>query len=190
MNTELGKQGKGGISITAQSEENSERRGIGDVVTTARKYYAIQASGEVMLPSIHYTYADGYMVAGPSKDLVASAIHARNSGRRLDTSGNFRRLLPTDQHANFSGFVYQNAREALKLLATVAPEDQEKMREIAEKIGPTLIAAYADAERIQVTTFGSSMDMLMQTALSPAFHRDRNATVKKHGTTKQMAAYR
>ena len=45
---------------------------------------------------------------------------------RLDTSGKFRRLLPTDQHANFSGLIYQNAQEALKLLSNVAPDQQDK----------------------------------------------------------------
>ena len=43
------------------------------------------------------------------------------------------RLLPTDQHANFSGLIYQNAQEALKLLSNVAPDQQDKARELAEK---------------------------------------------------------
>jgi hypothetical protein len=109
---------------------------------------------------------------------------------RLDTSQTFRRLLPTDQNANFSGLIYQNAQEALKLLSNIAPDQQEAARELAEKIGPTLIGAYADADRIQVTTFGSSMDLLMQTALAPIFHGDHSRLLKKQGTLKQTAAYR
>ena len=102
---------------------------------------------------------------------------------RLDTSGTFRRLLPTDQHANFSGLIYQNAQEALKLLSNLAPDQQQTARELAEKIGPTLIGAYADADRIQVTTFGSSMDLLMQTALAPMFHGDHAEFSKKPRNT-------
>jgi hypothetical protein len=86
--------------------------------------------------------------------------------------------------------IYQNAQEALKLLANVAPDQQEAARDLAEKIGPTLIGAYANADSIQVTTFGSSMDLLMQTALAPMFHGNYSRMQKKPGTLKETAAYR
>ena len=106
----------------------------------------------------------------PTKELVRTSIQNRASGIRLDTSGTFRQLLPRTRHANFSALIYQNAQEALKMLSNLAPEEQAQARQLAEKIGPTLIAAYAQADRIQVTTYGSSMDLLMQTALAPMFH--------------------
>jgi hypothetical protein len=147
--------------------------------------------------SMYYTYRDGYLIGAPTQDLVATSIQNRDAGMRLDTSGTFRRLLPTDQNANFSAIVYQNAQESLKLLSSAIPENQEAARELAEKIGPTLIAAYASDDRIQVTTYGSSMDLLMQTAFAPMLHgqyeanaqKDR-AEVKKRGTAKMAAAYR
>lgn len=176
MNTEMANRGRANVKITTETEQN-------------RKWYSIQATGEMVLPSIYYTYAEGYMIAGSSKQLVAGAIQSRSSGMRLDTSGQFRGLLPTDQHANFSGIIYQNAQEALRLLSNVATEDQDKIRDIASKVGPTLIGAYADGSRIQVTTFGSSLDLLMQTALAPALH-GKHQVVKKRGTLGQTAAYR
>ena len=90
---------------------------------------------------VYYTYRDGYLIAAPTKDLVATSIQNRDAGMRLDTSGTFRRLLPTDQNANFSAMVYQNAQESLKILSSVIPENQEAARELAEKIGPTLIGS-------------------------------------------------
>lgn len=163
-------------------------------VSNVTKLYTIRFTGNkpAVAPEIHYAYSDGYLVAAATTDLVWNAIHGRSSGVRLDTSGQFRRLLPTDQNANFSGMIYQNAQEALKLLSNVSPEQQDKLRELADKVGPTLIAAYAEADRIQVTTYGSSMDFLMQTAFSPAFYGPRRTKMhlQKYGTSREAAAYR
>jgi hypothetical protein len=131
------------------------------------------------------------MIAAPSKELIASAIQNRENGVRLDTSYEFRHLLPRDQNANFSALVYQNAKESLKLLSKAVPENQEQARELMDKLEPTLIGAYASEDRIQVTTYGSSMDLLMQTAFAPMLHGDHNRTApKKRGTSTTAAAYR
>jgi hypothetical protein len=151
--------------------------------------YHLSAGGTAL--TAYYTYRNGYLIAAPTKDLVTTAIQNKDAGMRLDTSSAFRRLLPTDQNANFSAMVYQNAQESLKLLSSVIPEEQEAARELAEKIGPTLIGAYAYDDRIQVTTYGSSMDLLMQTAFAPMLHGNYNGSaVKKRGTAKMAAAYR
>jgi hypothetical protein len=146
---------------------------------------------------MYYTYRDGYLIGAPTKDLITTSLQNRDAGMRLDTSGTFRRLLPTDQNANFSAMVYQNAQESLKILSSAIPADQEAARELADKIGPTLIAAYASEDRIQVTTYGSSMDLLMQTAFAPMLHGNYSgstsktrAELKKLGTAKMAAAYR
>lgn len=186
VNLELRKSANGGVGIQAETDPQG------------KKVYVIRFTGETTLPAIYYTYSGGYLVAGASKELLASAIQKRSDGSGLDRSDRFRRLLPTDQHANFSALVYQNAQEALKLLANVAPGDQEKVRELVDKVGPTLIGAYATADRIQVSTFGSSMDLLMQTALAPMFHGGHTTKAQtkaqmrahKYGTPKQAAAYR
>lgn len=181
--------------VTAINSEG-QKHGQGVTLTTdpvvsgQPKTYTIKATGQTTAPEIHYLYSDGYLVAGATKELIVNSIQSRAAGMRLDTSQTFRRLLPTDQHANFSGLIYQNAQEALKLLSNLAPDQQDAARELAEKIGPTLIGAYADTDRIQVTTFGSSMDLLMQTALAPIFHGDHAKSLRKSGTLKQTAAYR
>jgi hypothetical protein len=149
--------------------------------------YTIRFTGGAGAPEVHYLYSGGYLVGAATNDLLLTAVQNRAAGVRLDTSGTFRHLLPTDQHANFSGLIYQNAQEALKMLSKLAPEQQSTARELAEKIGPTLIGAYAEADRIQVTTFGSSMDLLMQTAFAPMFH---GGGLRKGGTSKRLVAYR
>jgi hypothetical protein len=176
VNTEAQKNG-GGATLSSEP------------ISPQAKMYTIQLSGQTKVPAIYYMYSDGYLVAAATKELVRTSIQNRASGIRLDTSGTFRQLLPRDQHANFSALIYQNAQEALKMLSNLAPEEQAQARQLAEKIGPTLIAAYAQADRIQVTTYGSSMDLLMQTALAPMFHGGAGAR-QKRGTPRQVAAYR
>ncbi|HYP07755.1 MAG TPA: FecR domain-containing protein, partial [Bryobacteraceae bacterium] len=178
-NAEMRRAGETGRDLKLESETSSQ--GI-------PMHRLTSAAGSAF--SAYYTYRDGYMIAAPTKELVASAIRNRDAGMRLDTSGVFRRLLPTDQNANFSAIVYQNAEESLKLLSKVVPEDQGA-RDMVEKIGPTLIAAYALEDRIQVTTYGSSMDLLMQTAFAPMLHGQyHTAAAKKDRTAKTLRAYR
>ena len=178
------------LNLEAQKKGYSVTLVADPVVSGQPKTYTLKTTGPATAPEIHYLYSDGYLVAGSTNELILSAVRSRNAGVRLDTSGTFRTLLPTDQHANFSGLVYQNAQEALRFLSNLAPDQQQTARELAEKIGPTLIGAYADADRIQVTTFGSSMDLLMQTAMAPIFHADHAGSAKKQRTAKQPIAYR
>jgi FecR protein/Putative zinc-finger/Protein of unknown function (DUF3352) len=180
MNTELQKRGQ--RSVVLESEPGTD--------STRTTLYRIRFTGQENAPEIHYVYSEGYLVAGSTRPLVQQALQSRASGLGLDRSDRFRRLLPTDQHANFSALMYQNATETLKFLANLAPDQQEQARELAGKIGPTLIGAYADADRIQVTSFGSSMDLLMQTAFAPMFHGGKSRVMQKHGTPGQAIAYR
>jgi len=186
MNTEAQKNGRG---VVLESEDATFRS---QGAQAAAKLYTVRFTGTMNPPEIHYTYSDGYLVAAATKDLLRTSVENRSAGVRLDRSGVYRNLLPTDQHANFSALIYQNAQEALKMLSKLAPADQDKVRELAEKVGPTLIGVYADADKIQLTTFGSSMDLLMQTAFAPMFHggEKRTRVLHKYGTPKQTAAYR
>ena len=171
-------------------EAQKNGRGVVLEQDSASKQYTVRFTGNATMPEIHYLYSDGYLVAAATTDLLRTAVQNRSAGVRLDTSGRFLRLLPTDQHANFSGLIYQNAQEALKMLSNLAPDQQDKARELAERIGPTLIGVYADADRNKLTTFGSSMDLLMQTAFAPIFHGRGMSRLQKRGTPKQMTAYR
>jgi hypothetical protein len=142
-------------------------------------------------PEIFYAYREGYLIAVPTEEMISQAVQTRAADVGLQRSGMFRGLLPTDQNTNFSALVYQNARESVKFLANLAP-DPQKARDLADNMGPTLIGAYADADRIQVTTFGSSMDLLMQTAMAPMFHGQYGGRKQLHkrGTTEVAPAYR
>ncbi|HEX6738403.1 MAG TPA: FecR domain-containing protein, partial [Vicinamibacteria bacterium] len=72
-------------------------------------YYALRG-----LPiEVHYAYAAGYLVAGPSRALVAQALRTRASGDTLGRSGRFRSLLPADGQDHVSAIAYQNLGASL-----------------------------------------------------------------------------
>lgn len=178
LNTEAQKRGDG-LTMASSTVQ---------LATGPTTLYTIHFVGAATAPDVNYVYRDGYLIAAPTTELLTQSLRDRQSGMGLDRSGNFRQLLPRDQHANFSALIYQNAREALKLLSRAGGEGN--IAEMAEKLGPTLIGAYANADSIEVATFGSSMDLLMQTAMAPMFHGGRPILMKKARTEKQLAAYR
>jgi hypothetical protein len=156
-------------------------------------YYAVRASGTDGPLEIHYTFRDGYMILGPSRALVAKALEAKSAGTSLVRSRRFRDLLPRDPHSNFSAMMYQNAGEAINLIAegaastqTLSSQQKQMAREVAANLKPMLVCVYGERERIEMAANGSPVDLLMQSMLGPALSRRAHG----NGTTGAKAAYR
>ena len=104
---------------------------------------------------LHYTYANGYLIAAPSRALVERALKYNESGYTLLRSPRFTSTLPADGNANFSAIFYH---DLAPLLAPVAgqvekatkdmPEEQQKALKNAAEAPPTLAYAYAQGDRI------------------------------------------
>lgn len=104
---------------------------------------------------IHYTYANGYFVAAPSRALVERSLKYRESGFTLLRSPRFTSTLPADGNVNFSAIFYH---DLAPLLAPVAgqmekaakdlPEAQQRAIRAAADAPPTLAYAYAQGDRI------------------------------------------
>ncbi|HSL81587.1 MAG TPA: hypothetical protein VLF66_02350, partial [Thermoanaerobaculia bacterium] len=129
----------------------------------------------------YYTYDDAYLVAAPSRALLAAALTARATGANLPATERFRSLLPTDGYANFSAVVYQDLGSRLAPLAgTLARMQQEGGRELsaqerrtveraAELSPPTLGYAYGEEDRILfAATFGGQGSFLARALLGAA----------------------
>jgi hypothetical protein len=104
---------------------------------------------------VHYAYADGYLVAAPSRALVDRALSYRESGYTLLSSPRFKAQLPADGNANFSALLYHDLAPLIEPLAQrVAkskslPEDQQQaIRAMGANAPPTLAYAYAQGDRI------------------------------------------
>jgi len=106
--------------------------------------------------SVHYTYVDGYMVAGSSKGLINRALANRRNGITLVNSPRFHAALPADTQINFSAVVYQDLGAVLGPLARTlgamtqqfTPDQQNILSEFGEGVEPSVTLAYGEPERI------------------------------------------
>jgi ferric-dicitrate binding protein FerR (iron transport regulator) len=119
------------------------------------------AGSELPGAEAHYVYADGYLVAAPSRALLARTLDQRASGLSLPASARFRELVPADGHANFSGVFYQHLGPALAPVLGAAgefggamaegadPEQVRALAELAAESEPTLAVAYGEPRAIR-----------------------------------------
>lgn len=102
---------------------------------------------------VSYTYASGYLIAGPSRALIDRSVKYRESGYTLLHSPRFVAALPEDKQANFSALIYQNLAPVIGGMAKrvgragALPEDQR--RGMSSLLGgPVLAYAYAQGDGI------------------------------------------
>jgi hypothetical protein len=158
VNRHLAAEGKPGVSLTRADSDD-------------RAFYTIASStgaGEV-----HYTFADGYLIAGPSKALLDRALSYRESDYTILSSQRFRAALPEDGQANFSALVYQDLGRLVAAAAQTLPTEQadaetrKAIGDLAANSLPSLAYAYAYDDRIEFATgggdgtFGFSPSMLL-----------------------------
>jgi hypothetical protein len=104
--------------------------------------------------SVTYAYANGYLVAGPSRALVDRAVRYRESGYTLLNSPRFIAALPEDKNANFSALFYQNLAPVLGPVARLGgssrmlPDEGRKTLKSLAGAAPVLAYAYAQDDRI------------------------------------------
>jgi hypothetical protein len=147
MVTEVNKQaaylGKAGLTW-----ENSDLGG--------RKYYTLRSTDFGMI-QVNYTYANGYLIVGPSRALVERALRSQESGLSLLRSPKFTAGLPADGNANFSAVFYHNlgglvpaglANTAASTAQQLPSGPQEAVKAIAGEMKPTLAYAYAQGDSI------------------------------------------
>ena len=77
----------------------------------------IAAADPNPLTEAHYTFADGYMIAGPTRALVSRALQVKSTGTSITHSAPFLAMVPRDHYANFSAVIYQNLGTSLAPLA-------------------------------------------------------------------------
>jgi hypothetical protein len=141
INVELAQHGKPGIELTSADVED-------------RKFYTLRSLDPKALGTeVDYTYADGYLVAGPSRALVLNALRTKASGDSLARSSEFLGLLPKDGQVNFSAVMYQNLAPLLKPLAgQLSGPQMQVLQQMAADSKPTVICAYAGDDRIEVAS--------------------------------------
>ena len=126
-----------------------------------RTFHAVRGG----LPfEVHYAFAEGYLVAGPSRAVVMQAVRTRESGSSLARSPGFRGLFPPDRRPHVSGLLYQNLGPAVSRLldagmASLSPEQRRSAEALAREAGPTLLCAYGEEDAILLAGRGGVLDL-------------------------------
>ncbi len=124
--------------------------------TTAgdRTFYSIKSADAGL--EVHYTYANGYLVAAPSRALLEQSIKNRAAGNTLVRSSRFMSALPQDGNTNFSAILYHDLAPLIQPLAErmknaggeLAEKERQALGSIDANAPPTLVYAYAEGDRI------------------------------------------
>ena len=135
-----------------------------------RTFYALRSG--MPFGEAHYTFAGGYLVAAPNRELVLRAIQARETGYTLGRSSKFMALLPHDGQANFSGLVYHDLGSvvgpAVKMIeGALNPEQRKALAAAVPTSGPTLVLVYGERDRIQLASTGSFLGLSIEKLLLP-----------------------
>lgn len=138
-----------------------------------RTYYMLAGADPNPLTEAHYTFADGYLIAGPTRALVSRALQVKTNGTSIARSANFLAMAPRDHYANFSGLFYQNLGTTLAplvgLLGAFAPPAKSGQPNPLQSLGnmkPILIAAYGEPDRISFATSGNVLGMSLTNLMS------------------------
>jgi hypothetical protein len=118
-----------------------------------RVFYEIESLDTGL--SVHYMFADGYLVASASRALLERSLQIREAGATLTRSARFTSLMPRDGRINFSAVLYQNMGPVLAPLAQLGEGAAQMGGEIEKLLGnlgsmtaPSLTLAYGEPNRI------------------------------------------
>jgi hypothetical protein len=118
-------------------------------------FYSIKSADAGL--EVHYTYANGYLVAAPSRALLEQSLNNRDAGQTLVRSSRFMSALPQDGNTNFSALLYHDLAPLIQPLAErmknaggaeLTEEQRQTLGSIDANAPPTLAYAYAQGGSI------------------------------------------
>jgi hypothetical protein len=123
--------------------------------------HTLRLEGAAVPFEAHFAVIDGYLVATPSRALLARAIEIRRSGQSLARSSQLTSLLPADDQGHCSGVIYQNFGTVLGPLAQTLGESgrlsqsaNDSIAALAAAARPSVIALYGEDESIRIASRG------------------------------------
>jgi hypothetical protein len=140
----------------------------GTETVEGRTYYMIAGADGNALTEAHYTFADGYLIAGPTRALISKALQTKLAGTSITRSSAFLALEPRDHYANYSALIYENLGKTLApfagLLGSFVPQQArgggrggpDPLAAISD-MKPLLIGAYAEGDTITVAANGNML---------------------------------
>jgi hypothetical protein len=160
FNAELGPDDQGRRIVLAQEEAGG------------RVWSTMTAGG---LPfGITWTYDRGYMVAASDRASVERAIATRNGGSQLVWSPDFMGQIPASAGMHPSAFFWLNARGALDLVSTLAPNSS--LTELLSRRDPVLVVFDGSTEQIHAASRARITGLIMDAMLLENLSRTREGT--------------
>src|SRR5262245_16496272 len=96
-------------AYSAEAVRRGDKRlRTGKETVEGRDYYMIASGDPNPLLELHYTFANGYLIAGPSRAGIQRALQVKASGTSIKQSAQFLAMQPRDHYTSFSALVYQN----------------------------------------------------------------------------------
>jgi hypothetical protein len=139
VNKEMAKEGKAGLGW-----DRTEAGG--------QTFYTLRSKDFGV--EVNYVFANGYLIACPTRALVEQALKYHDSNVNLSHSAKFVAGLPADGNTNFSALVYHNLAPLVQPFANRMPgaksdEQRNAIAGMAANLQPTLAYAYAFGDRIE-----------------------------------------
>lgn len=142
VNKETAKQGKKGLEW-----DRSDSGGHTFYTLRSKDFGGVE---------VNYVFANGYLIAGPTRALVDQALRYHDSGATLTNSPKFKAGLPADGNVNFSALIYHNLAPIVQPFADrianagKSDEQQKAIAAMAANMEPTLAYAYSFGDHIEV----------------------------------------
>ena len=147
------------VDLMNEQAQKSGKKGLAWERTDSggRTFYTLKSLDFGL--EVSYAYANGYLVAGPSRALVDRSMKYRDTGYTILHSAKFIAALPEDKQANFSALLYHNLGSVIAPLAghvksvsgNLPPEGARALKSLS---GPMLAYAYAQGDRISFAING------------------------------------
>lgn len=117
---------------------------------------------------ISYLYADGYLIAAPSRALLDRALQVASSGTNITTAARFRALLPDNGEVHFSGLAFQDLASALgggddvsgALPEEYSENEVQALMDTVRNAPPMLGYAYGREDAIEIAATSGDSGLL------------------------------
>jgi hypothetical protein len=184
VNVELAAAGKPQLGLQQQAD--------GD-----RTYYSIVSSQPAF--EAHYLFADGYLVAAPSRAQLDRALTQRAAGTTLAASPRLHGLLGRDGQVNVSALFYQNLAPLASLTGPFAAAGDAALDParaghgapglagllLGAGRGPSLLYAYAEPDRIVFSGHNEAGPMGLNLGTLAGFGGILGGMERAHGAAMQ-----
>ena len=139
------------ITATHIQSSQSEENGV--------KYSTVLIPGKTEATEIGYTFVDGYLLIGSSKEAVEDGVRLRQNGEGLGKSEAFLAAAPAGRGLQASGFLYENPTLMARLqMQRIAPGFAQSLGSASRRSTPLGMWLYGEDREIREVSVSPSID--------------------------------